>query len=89
MNVRANFDAMSGFKKLNAKSDFIATVVVALRIWDELDEASWWCERLWQTSRRPYRRTTNSDDQSAIFEFPDAEEAADFFIRFGSTAREC
>jgi hypothetical protein len=89
MNVRAIFDAMPVMQELRAKDNFNATVAVSLRDWDQVHAASWWCERHWQCSRRQYRRRVNSDKQSAVFEFPHADEAMEFHLKYGSTARNC
>ena len=76
-------------QSLRAKDAFVATDIVTLRRWDELDEASWWCVRQWRDYDCQYRRRVRAEDCQATFEFPNAEDAMVFLLKFGGSAKSC
>ena len=84
--MRAVMAALPTIQRLKAKDNFVAKVVVPLRDWDELDAASWWCERHWRDYDRQYRRRVRVADREATFEFPGTEDATEFLVKFGASA---
>lgn len=89
MSVRAIFEALPVVQRLRARDDFVATTVVSLRRWNQLEEASWWCERHWRDYDRQYRRRVRLADCQATFEFPSTPDAAAFLLKFGASATRC
>ena len=89
MSPAAMFRNNPYFAREKAREDFIATVAVTLKNWDERDRATRWCDWHWRNSDRKYRRRIRASEETAVFEFPDIDEAMEFHLRFGAKARNC
>jgi hypothetical protein len=72
---------------LQAREDFLTTVAVSLRSWDDLEEASWWCVRQWREQNRQSRRRLDGGSRRATFEFGRSDFAIEFLLKFGAAAQ--
>nr|WP_314447212.1 hypothetical protein [uncultured Sphingomonas sp.] len=79
--------ANPALQRIKARGAFTTATTVTLRRWQDLEGASWWCERHWQESNRPYRRRVHVEDHTATFEFSSTEAAMEFLLTYGSHAK--
>ena len=86
MSFVARFKASAVFKNNHAKGDFETRIIVWLRDWDQWENAMAWCERHWETLKRPYRRRFFVDERKAKFEFPCDDDGVEFLLKYGERA---
>jgi hypothetical protein len=89
LTIAAMIRAIPTVQRLREKDDFVASVSVALLDWEQLDAATWWCECRWRDHDHKYRRRLAVADSQATFEFPGEDDAFEFLLKFGATAKSC
>ncbi len=85
MSIAALLRANPVFQRLQARDNFVATTVVELRHWEEIEEASTWCAVQWEVYDRQSRRLVGAEDRATCFEFACVDFAAEFLMRFGAS----